>query len=57
LDQRGYDAFLRDKIEAARRSMRAGRGVSNEDVEADFAVRRAEAAAGGKPPTRTRRER
>jgi hypothetical protein len=45
LEQRDYDAFLRNKVDAARSSMRAGRGRSNEDVEADFAARRAKAAA------------
>ena len=42
-DGREYDAFVRAKVERARISMRAGRGRSNEDVEADFAARRAEA--------------
>jgi predicted transcriptional regulator len=36
-----YDAYLRDKVELARQSMRAGRGQSNEEVEAEFAARRA----------------
>lgn len=40
--EREYDEFLRRKIEIARSSMRAGRGRSNEEVEADFAARRAE---------------
>jgi predicted transcriptional regulator len=43
-EARDYDAFLRRKVEVARISMRAGRGVSNEDVEAEFAAWRAEAA-------------
>lgn len=38
---REYDAFLRDKVEAGRASMAADRGRSNEEVEADFAARRA----------------
>ena len=42
-DGRDYDTFVRAKVERARISMRAGRGRSNEDVEADFAARRAEA--------------
>jgi predicted transcriptional regulator len=43
-DERDYDAFLRNKVEISRSSMRAGRGRSNEEVEADFAAWRAEAA-------------
>lgn len=41
---REYDEFLRSKVEAGRASMRAGRGRSNEDVEAAFAARRARVA-------------
>jgi predicted transcriptional regulator len=41
---REYDEFLRSKVEAGRVSMRAGRGRSNEDVEAAFAARRARVA-------------
>lgn len=37
----GYDAFLGRKVEAARRSAEAGRGRSDDAVEADFAARRA----------------
>ena len=43
-DARDYDAFLRGKVEAARSSMRAGRGQPNDEVEAAFAARRAKAA-------------
>lgn len=43
-EARAYDAFLRDKVEAGRVAMRSGQGRSNEDVEADFAARRADAA-------------
>ena len=39
---RAYDDFLRQKVDVARASMRAGRGRSNEEVEADFAARRAD---------------
>lgn len=39
-DSRDYDAFVRAKVEASRASMRAGDGITNEDVEADFAERR-----------------
>jgi hypothetical protein len=41
-EAREYDEFLRRKVEIARSSMRAGRGRSNEDVEVEFAARRAE---------------
>jgi hypothetical protein len=41
-EARDYDAFLRRKVNVARSSIRAGRGKSNEDVEAEFAARRAE---------------
>ena len=42
-DVRDYDAFLRGKVETARSSMRAGRGQSNDVIEAAFAARRAKA--------------
>jgi len=37
---RDYDAFLEQKVEAARVSMQAGEGFSNAEVEAIFAARR-----------------
>lgn len=40
-EAREYDDFLRHKVESARTSMRAGLGQSNEEVEAEFAARRA----------------
>ena len=40
-EAREYDKFLRKKVDVARRSMRVGRGRSQEDVETDFAQRRA----------------
>ena len=40
-EAREYDNFLRQKVEAGRASMRAGKGATNEEVEAAFAVRRA----------------
>ena len=40
-EAREYDAFLRRKIEVARSSMRDGLGRSNDEVEVDFAARRA----------------
>jgi predicted transcriptional regulator len=44
-EAREYDAFLRRKVEAGRASMRAGQGRPNEEVEAEFAARRADAAS------------
>lgn len=41
-EAREYDEFLHRKIELARSSMRAGQGLSNDEVEADFAARRAQ---------------
>jgi len=41
-DQQEYEAFLRQKVDKARLSVAAGRGRSNEEVEAEFAARRAE---------------
>ncbi len=40
-EAREHDEFLRRKVEVARSSLRAGRGASNEEVEAEFATRRA----------------
>lgn len=40
-EARQYDEFLRNKVEAGRVSMRAGLGRTNEEVEAEFAARRA----------------
>jgi predicted transcriptional regulator len=37
---REYESFLGRKVGAARASMEAGRGRTNEEVEAEFAVRR-----------------
>ncbi len=39
-EAREYDAFLRDKVEAARASMQVGEGRPDEEVEARFAARR-----------------
>ena len=44
-DERQYDEFLRGKVEACRASMRSGQGQSNDEVEAEFAARRAGVAA------------
>lgn len=43
---REYDDYLRRKVEAGRASMRAGRGRTNDEVEAAFATKRNRAAAG-----------
>ena len=43
---REYDEYLRSKFEAGRASMRAGLGQSNDEVEAAFAARRNQVAAG-----------
>ncbi len=40
-EAREYDEFLNRKVEAARVSMQAGLGKSNNEVEAEFAARRA----------------
>lgn len=37
---REYDEFVERKVEIARTSLRAGRGLSNDEVEAEFAERR-----------------
>ena len=44
---RDYEGFLSSKVELARTSMQAGRGHSDEQVEAEFAARRAKATSGG----------
>ncbi len=44
-EAREYDEFLRRKVEAGRSSMRAGLRRSNDEVEAEFAARRASAAS------------
>lgn len=37
---RDYESYLQRKVDAGRASMHAGRGRSNEEVEAAFAARR-----------------
>jgi hypothetical protein len=44
-EAREYGEFLSGKVEAARASLHAGRGRSNEEVEAKFAKRRASVAS------------
>jgi len=46
-ETREYEAFLNGKVAMARLSVAAGRGRSQEEVEADFAARRAIALASG----------
>jgi predicted transcriptional regulator len=41
-EAREYDDFLRQKVDVAWASVRAGRGRSNDEVEGDFAARRAD---------------
>lgn len=36
-----YDDFLRRSVEAGRASLQDGQGISNDEVEAEFAARRA----------------
>ncbi|NMG17643.1 antitoxin of toxin-antitoxin stability system [Aromatoleum bremense] len=43
-EAREYDEFLHRKVEAGRASMRAGQGRSNDEIEAEFAARRADVA-------------
>ncbi len=43
-EAREYDKFLHRKVKVARSSMRAGRGRSNAEIEAEFAARRTSAA-------------
>jgi len=44
-EAREYDEFLRRKVEAGRTSMQAGLGRPDDDVEAEFAARRASVAS------------
>ncbi|PWK29764.1 antitoxin of toxin-antitoxin stability system [Pseudomonas sp. B21-040] len=46
-ESREYEAFLQRKVDSARISMQAGEGLSNDEVEAQFAARRAQAAKKG----------
>lgn len=43
---RAYGDYLQRKVDAGRASVRAGRALSNDEVEAAFADRRMQAAAG-----------
>lgn len=42
--KREHSAFVKQKVTVARASMQAGHGYSNDEVEADFASRRARIA-------------
>ncbi|KAA0976636.1 antitoxin of toxin-antitoxin stability system [Pseudomonas sp. ANT_H12B] len=46
-ESREYEAFLQRKVDNARISMRAGEGLTNEEVEAQFAARRAQVTKKG----------
>lgn len=46
-EAREYDAFLQRKVEAGRASMHAGQGRPNDEVEAEFAARRASVTRSG----------
>jgi predicted transcriptional regulator len=39
-ESREYEAFLQRKVDTARVSMRAGDGLTNDEIEAEFAARR-----------------
>jgi predicted transcriptional regulator len=41
-EERSYDDFLRRKVEIARAQLRAGEGIPAEEIEAEFAARRAD---------------
>lgn len=43
---RDHDAYLQRKVEVARQSVQAGRGHTNDEVEAAFALRRAQFTKG-----------
>ncbi|MET0844787.1 antitoxin of toxin-antitoxin stability system [Pseudomonas sp.] len=44
---REYESFLQHKVDSARISMRAGEGLTNDEVEAQFAARRAQVTKNG----------
>lgn len=46
-ESREYEAFLQLKVDNARISMRAGDGLTNEEVETQFAARRAQVTSKG----------
>lgn len=44
-EAREYDKFLHRKVDIARSSVQAGRGRTNEEIETEFAARRASVAS------------
>lgn len=46
-ESREYEAFLQRKVDAARADKLAGNGLTNDEVEAQFAARRARATQKG----------
>jgi len=46
-ESREYEAFLQRKVDNARVSMRAGGGLTSDEVEAQFAARRAQVTKKG----------
>ena len=47
-ETREYEAFMRQKVEAGRKDIRAGRGRSHSEIEADFAKRRSQLLRGSR---------
>lgn len=43
-ESREYEAFLQRKVDIARASMHRGDGLTNEEIEAEFAAKRGRAA-------------
>lgn len=43
-EKQAYDTYLAQKVEKGRQDIRAGRSLSNDEVEAQFAARRAKLA-------------
>jgi predicted transcriptional regulator len=46
-ESREYEAFLQRKVDSARVSMQVGEGLTNDEVEAQFAARRAQVTKKG----------
>ncbi|WP_433977354.1 antitoxin of toxin-antitoxin stability system [Erwinia sp. E_sp_B01_9] len=43
-EKQAYDTYLAQKVEKGRQDIRAGKSLSNDEVEAQFAARRAKLA-------------
>ncbi|HAU5635964.1 antitoxin of toxin-antitoxin stability system [Citrobacter amalonaticus] len=43
---RDHNAYLQSKVDVARQSAQAGRGRTNDEIEASFALRRAQVSKG-----------